>query len=83
MQKFVSSLKKSGFGEMGQSISSLLQGIGRHLRDRSLYAFGISSDILLTPDDALLISFDGYGDSDILRTKAVLHHKACVSLASN
>ncbi|KAG6575159.1 Protein TRIGALACTOSYLDIACYLGLYCEROL 4, chloroplastic [Cucurbita argyrosperma subsp. argyrosperma] len=75
VQKFVSSLKKSGFGEMGQSISSLLQGIGRHLRDRSLYAFGISSDILLTPDDALLISFDGYGDSDILRTKAVLHHK--------
>ncbi|CAK9328885.1 unnamed protein product [Citrullus colocynthis] len=75
LQKFISSLKKSGVGDMGQSLSSFLQCIGRHLRHRSLYALGISSDILLPPDDSLMISFDGYGDSEIVRTKAVFHHK--------
>lgn len=77
----MTSFKKSGFGEMRQSASSLLKGIGKLLCDRSLYALGISSDILLTPDDTLFISVDGYGDSEVLRTKAVLHHEACISPA--
>lgn len=72
---------KTGSGEMCQSYTSLLQYIGRHLYQRSLYAVGISADILLPPDDSLMISFDGYGDSDIVRTKAVFHRKACIFLA--
>lgn len=71
---------KTGSGEMGQSFSSFIQCIGRHLYQRSLYAVGISADILLPPDDSLMISFDGYGDSDIVRTKAVFHRKACIFL---
>ncbi|KAL4014997.1 hypothetical protein IC575_027219 [Cucumis melo] len=76
----MSSLMKTGSGEMGQSFSSFIQCIGRHLYQRSLYAVGISADILLPPDDSLMISFDGYGDSDIVRTKAVFHRKACIFL---
>lgn len=63
---------------MHHSPSSFLQAIGRHLCHPSFYALGVSSDISLNPDDSdsLLISFDGYGENGMLRTKALLHHKA-------
>ncbi|XP_022158716.1 protein TRIGALACTOSYLDIACYLGLYCEROL 4, chloroplastic [Momordica charantia] len=75
LQKFISSFTRSGV--MHHSPSSFLQAIGRHLCHPSFYALGVSSDISLNPDDSdsLLISFDGYGENGMLRTKALLHHK--------
>ncbi|KAL5782804.1 hypothetical protein ACOSP7_007833 [Xanthoceras sorbifolium] len=45
------------------------------LRDKSLYALGFSSEFLLTGDDTLLVSLDGYGHNNTSRKKAVFHHK--------
>ncbi|KAF5452177.1 hypothetical protein F2P56_027204 [Juglans regia] len=86
-QKFVSSLMKES-GETSTpppavSTSSWLQlqlqSIGKHLRDKSLYALGFSSELLLTPDDTMLLSVDSHSFSHTHkktpRKKAVLHHK--------
>ncbi|KAG7995651.1 hypothetical protein I3843_01G120800 [Carya illinoinensis] len=85
LQKLVSSLMKES-GERPapppNSASSLLQqfeSVGRHLLDKSLYAFGFSSELLLTPDDTLLLSTDSHShshaDKKTPRKKAVFHHK--------
>uniref|UniRef100_A0A5B7BNP7 Protein TRIGALACTOSYLDIACYLGLYCEROL 4 n=1 Tax=Davidia involucrata TaxID=16924 RepID=A0A5B7BNP7_DAVIN len=73
LQKFVSSIKENGL--MQPSESSWLQGIGRHLRNKSLYALGFCSEFLITQDDTVLVSLEGYGDKKTPRKKAVLHHK--------
>uniref|UniRef100_A0A2P2KEC9 Uncharacterized protein MANES_03G212100 n=1 Tax=Rhizophora mucronata TaxID=61149 RepID=A0A2P2KEC9_RHIMU len=71
LQKFVSSLKE----KTDDFQSSPLQTIGRHLRDKSLYALGLCSELLLTPDDVLLLSLDTCGYGKTSRKKAILHHK--------
>lgn len=90
LQKLVSSLMKES-GERPapppNSASSLLQqfeSVGRHLLDKSLYAFGFSSELLLTPDDTLLLSTDSHShshaDKKTPRKKAVFHHKVTLLL---
>lgn len=91
-QKFVSSLMKES-GETSTSppavstsswLQSQLQSIGRHLRDKSLYALGFSSELLLTPDDTILLSVDSESLSHAYmktpRKKAVLDHKVTLHL---
>ncbi|POO00518.1 Protein TRIGALACTOSYLDIACYLGLYCEROL [Trema orientale] len=73
LQKFVTAMK--GSGEKPKSASLWLQSIRRHLKDKSLYAFGLCSEILLSPDDTLLLSLDRYVEKDETRKKAVFHHK--------
>lgn len=67
MLKFLSSVK-----EGKASKSAWLQS----LHDKSLYALGFSSELLLTDDDTLLVSYDSYGHNNTSRKKAVFHHKA-------
>ncbi|CAK7327472.1 unnamed protein product [Dovyalis caffra] len=73
-RKFVSSLKKNGVLQ-----SSRMENIRKQLEDKSLYALGFCSELLLTPEDTLLLSLDFYGDDNnkTPRKKAVFHHKAC------
>ncbi|KAL5546645.1 hypothetical protein UlMin_006332 [Ulmus minor] len=73
LQKFVSAMK-SGADDLHSS-SSWRQIVGRHLKDKSLYAIGFCSEFLLSPDDTLLLSLDRYLDKDVSRKKAVFHHK--------
>ncbi|XP_059289594.1 protein TRIGALACTOSYLDIACYLGLYCEROL 4, chloroplastic isoform X2 [Lycium ferocissimum] len=73
VQKFVSSLRKNKTKHLPDS--SWLQSIGRNFIQKSFYALGFSSELSLTPDDTLLISFDAYGDEKMPQKKAVLHHK--------
>ncbi|KAL5546638.1 hypothetical protein UlMin_006325 [Ulmus minor] len=73
LQKFVSAMK-SGADDLHSSSSSR-QIVGRHLKDKSLYAIGFCSEFLLSPDDTLLLSLDRYLDKDVSRKKAVFHHK--------
>lgn len=70
LRKFLSSF--NGEGRSGRDLKS----VGRLLLDKSLYALGFSSELLLTPDDTLLLSSDSYYSHDIPpRKKAVFHHK--------
>ncbi|KAF2310353.1 hypothetical protein GH714_007949 [Hevea brasiliensis] len=59
LQKFLSSINESGAWH--SSNSSRLHTICRHLHDKSLYALGFCSELLLTPDDTLLFSLETYG----------------------
>ncbi|KAI5572309.1 hypothetical protein BDE02_10G004200 [Populus trichocarpa] len=72
LQKFVSSFKKNGAMQ-----SSRLENIRKHLEDKSLYALGFCSELLLSPCDTLLLSLDFYGDDNNKkpRKKAIFHHK--------
>ncbi|VFQ60963.1 unnamed protein product [Cuscuta campestris] len=72
LQKLVSSIRNEGL--MHPSESSWLHTFRRHLSDKSLYAFNLCSEIVLTPDDMLLVSYS-HDDGKIPRKKAVLHHK--------
>lgn len=68
---------------MQPSESSLLESMGRQLRDKSLYALGFCSEMLITPDDTVLVSLESYADEKTPRKKAVLHHKASVYYLSS
>lgn len=58
------------------SASSWMQTLGKHLQDKSLYALSFCSELLLTPDDTLLLSVESYGDDNKKpRNKALFQHR--------
>ncbi|XP_028123801.1 protein TRIGALACTOSYLDIACYLGLYCEROL 4, chloroplastic [Camellia sinensis] len=73
LHKFLSSVKENGL--MHPSESSWLKSLGRHLCNKSLYALNFCSELLITPDDTLLLGIEAYGDNKTTRKKALLHHK--------
>ncbi|CAN8269577.1 unnamed protein product [Cochlearia groenlandica] len=81
-QRFVSEIKKSeafvrGSSSSVASASSRFDTIVKNLKDKSLYALGFCSEMLLTPEDTLLLSYDTY-KADLKqnpRAKAVYNHK--------
>ncbi|XP_015900061.1 protein TRIGALACTOSYLDIACYLGLYCEROL 4, chloroplastic [Ziziphus jujuba] len=74
VQKLLSLVMSSR--EAARSETPWLQSITGHLKDKSLYAVGFFSELLLTNDDTLLVSFDTYAaDNNKSRKKAVFHHK--------
>ncbi|PPS17992.1 hypothetical protein GOBAR_AA02590 [Gossypium barbadense] len=76
LRKFLSSLKENGGGDGVRKRD--LKSIGKLFLDKSLYALGFSSEVLLTPDDTLLLSSDSYyahNSSSIPRKKVVFRHK--------
>nr|XP_008390470.2 protein TRIGALACTOSYLDIACYLGLYCEROL 4, chloroplastic-like [Malus domestica] len=75
VQRFISAVKKSGKEAPPDSVSSWMQSIGTHLREKSLYALSFCSEFWLTPDDTLVLSVDGYGDDKKPRKKALFQHK--------
>ncbi|KAI7979526.1 hypothetical protein LOK49_Contig314G00001 [Camellia lanceoleosa] len=60
LHKFLSSVKENGL---------------IHLCNKSLYALNFCSELLITPDDTLLLGIEAYGDNKTTRKKALLHHK--------
>ncbi|CAH9129601.1 unnamed protein product [Cuscuta epithymum] len=80
VQKLISSIRNKG-PEFPLE-SSWLQTVRKHLNDKSLYALNIGSEILLTPEDMLLVSYT-HGDDRTHRRKAVLHHKASLYALHN
>lgn len=74
LQKFISSVKRKEL--LQEQDSSWWRRIGRHLQDKSLYALNFCSEMMLTPEDTLLVSLEEYGDERMPRRKAVFHHKA-------
>lgn len=86
VQRFVLEIKKNEVFGRGSSstAASRLNAIGKHLKDKSLYALGFCSELLLTPDDTLLLSYDTYkGDLDKNpRAKAIFNHKVVSLLPS-
>ncbi|XWS14306.1 hypothetical protein CRYUN_Cryun36dG0110900 [Craigia yunnanensis] len=80
LHKFLSSFQGSG-GAMPMHMLDL-KSIGRLLLDKSLYALGFSSEILLTPDDTLLLTSDSYYAHNIPpRKKAFPHHNLTLDVA--
>lgn len=73
LQKFISSVKENGLTPSSES--SWLKSIGRQFCEKSFYALNFCSEFLITPDDTLLLSKEGYGDEKKARHKAVIHHK--------
>lgn len=70
----MSSVKKDNVLEKPKS--SWAENIGKILKDKSLYAIGLSSEFLFTHDDTLILSLDSYGeDPENPRKKAVFCHK--------
>ncbi|XP_052190843.1 protein TRIGALACTOSYLDIACYLGLYCEROL 4, chloroplastic isoform X2 [Diospyros lotus] len=73
LQKFVSSITQNGLKQSPDS--SWVKTLARQLCNKSLYALNLCSEVLVTPDDTVLLSIEGYGDKKAARKKAVLHHK--------
>ncbi|CAH8353320.1 unnamed protein product [Eruca vesicaria subsp. sativa] len=75
VQRFVSEVKKSEAFVRGSA--SRLSTLGKHLKDKSLYALGFCSELLLTPEDALLLTYDTYkcDPKKNPRAKAVFSHE--------
>ncbi|KAK6143015.1 hypothetical protein DH2020_023363 [Rehmannia glutinosa] len=54
----------------------LLKDVAKHFLDKSLYAIGLCSQIALTSSSSLLLSTEKHGERKSRRTKAMLFHKA-------
>ena len=70
----MSNVKKSE-GPPPESASSWVKTLGKHLQDKSLYALSVCADLLLTPDDTLLLSVESYGEDRKPRKKALFQHR--------
>ncbi|KAL8167433.1 hypothetical protein V2J09_008932 [Rumex salicifolius] len=79
--KFLSSINKNGGGESSKS-SSWMQKVKRDIRNKSYYALGFFSELLITPDDTLLLSCDTYGDTGDTRKKAFPNHELIMEAVS-
>lgn len=73
VQKFVTAVKDDQLNQSNES--SLLDAMGKHLHDKSLYALDLCSEMLLTPDDTLQVSVEANAQDKVPRKKTVLHHK--------
>ncbi|XP_009124605.1 protein TRIGALACTOSYLDIACYLGLYCEROL 4, chloroplastic [Brassica rapa] len=75
VQRFVSEVKKTEAFVRGSA--SRLSTLGKQLKDKSLYALGFCSELLLTPEDTLLLTYDTYkcDPNKNPRAKAVFNHK--------
>ncbi|XP_077240520.1 pigment defective 320 [Tasmannia lanceolata] len=74
LQKLISSVKETESKYPAES--SWFKSIGRHLCDKSLYALGFCSEILISPDYSVLLSSEANGDSKKgCRSKAIFHQK--------
>ncbi|PKI36034.1 hypothetical protein CRG98_043609 [Punica granatum] len=74
LQKFVSLVRKrDGLTEGAES--SWLQGVKKHIRDKSLYSLNLCSEMLLSHDDTLLISSEEYANGRSPRRKVVFQHE--------
>ncbi|KAG9132134.1 hypothetical protein Leryth_026532 [Lithospermum erythrorhizon] len=74
VQQFVRSLRKNKSIQKSEG-SSWFQNLKAHLAEKSLYACNFCSELLLTPDDTLLLSAEQHGCNNMLRKKALLTHK--------
>lgn len=54
----------------------ILKDIGKHFLEKSLYAFGLCSQLSLTPSSSLLLSTEKHGEKKGRRLRAMLFHKA-------
>ncbi|KAM7279583.1 hypothetical protein ACFE04_006717 [Oxalis oulophora] len=71
LNQFISQLKRKHHSSV-----KFIDTLKEQLRDKTLYAFGLSSELLFTPDDNLFLSFDAYGHPHSQpRSKAVFNHK--------
>ncbi|XP_049383691.1 protein TRIGALACTOSYLDIACYLGLYCEROL 4, chloroplastic [Solanum stenotomum] len=53
----------------------ILKDIGKHFLEKSLYAFGVCSQLSLTPSSSLLLSTEKHGEKKGRRLRAMLFHK--------
>ncbi|XP_042476637.1 protein TRIGALACTOSYLDIACYLGLYCEROL 4, chloroplastic [Macadamia integrifolia] len=73
LQKLISSVKE--WQSNNTMDSSWLRNIGRLLCSKSIYARGLCSEFLITPDTTVLVSSDIHGENKRPRNKAVFNHK--------
>ncbi|CAK9169828.1 unnamed protein product [Ilex paraguariensis] len=53
--------------------------VTKHFLDKSLYSFGLCSQLSLTSSTSLLLSTERHGEREERRTRAMLFHKASMS----
>ncbi|KAL6981380.1 hypothetical protein U1Q18_023008 [Sarracenia purpurea var. burkii] len=57
--------------------------VAKHVLDKSLYSLGLCAQIALTSSSSLLLSTEAQGERNGLRTRAMLFHKASISMQSS
>lgn len=73
VQRFVEKMIKRQCVESEEK--SWVKMIGKQLEDKSLYALNICAELLLTPNDKLLLSSEANVDSGTPRRKAIYLHE--------
>lgn len=72
VQKFAEKLKKRC---VDSEEKSWVKMVGEQLKDKSLYALNLCGEILLTPNDKLLLSSEAKMDTGMPRRKVVYQHE--------
>ncbi|TQD91535.1 hypothetical protein C1H46_022872 [Malus baccata] len=53
-----------------------LKDVAKHVLDKSLYSFGLCTQLLLSPSSSINLSSEGHGEKKGCRNKLMLFHKA-------
>lgn len=77
-KKLISSIK-SEFATGDEAEFPGFKDVARHLLDKSLYAFELSTQLSLASSSSIKLSTEGHGEKEGRRNKLMLFHKVCIS----
>ena len=77
--KLISSIK-ANISAVDEWELSTFKEVAKHFIDKSLFSFGLCSQLSLTPSSSLMVSTEKHGDKKGLRSRVMLFHQACISM---
>jgi hypothetical protein len=77
-KKLISSLKAE-FSDIEDLEFPGFKDVAKHFIDKSLYSFGLCSQLSLTPSSSILLSTEGHGEKNGRRHKMMLFQKARIT----
>lgn len=77
-KKLFSSIRAEFKGDDGELPS--FKDVARHFLDKSLYSFGLSTQLSPTPSTSIKWSTEGHGEKKGQRHKLMLFHKASIHI---
>lgn len=80
-KKLISSIKAE-FSTNDDMEVPTFKDVAKHVLDKSLYSFGLCTQLLVAPSSSIKFSTEGHGEKKGRRNKFMLFHKACISLPS-
>lgn len=78
-KKLISSIK-ADLSAVDEWELSTFKEVAKHFIDKSLFSFGLCSQLSLTSASSLMVSTEQHGEKKGRRNRVMLFHQACISM---